>query len=264
MQFPLFCPAPHLQNAHVNKCKFASQANSSFKWIQFRLIKLEWDLCVYSQEEWRNQGLGNRNRIHLHTCWDIFWWQCLWWSRRCWGWWWWQWGQNEMIRMTKTWPLINEKKGLLKLSLPSMRRHWKIWFGPIRSSLSYHETQAEPSSISICVRPMKEQQVEKKAARWVLIILISGRVLMTITMMIMMTTRVGTSCRYAVQDTHPRTLQLPGTGKMTRSMPATRWQWWQLESNKIILATMTITMTIWPLMMMVLVTPGRRDRRRSL
>ena len=40
-----------------------------------------------------------------------------------------------------------------------MTSRWKIWFWPIRSCLSYHETRAEPSSISIslCFRPMKEQ-----------------------------------------------------------------------------------------------------------
>ena len=41
--------------------------------------------------------------------------------------------------------------------------------------------------------------------------------------MILRTTRNGTSCRYAVQDIHARTLPLPGTGRMIRSMPAARW-----------------------------------------
>ena len=54
---------------------------------------------------------------------------------------------------------ITQPIPLLKLSLPSMSSRWKIWLGPIRSCLSYHETRAEPSSISIsfCFRPMKEQ-----------------------------------------------------------------------------------------------------------
>ena len=62
-----------------------------------------------------------------------------------------------------------------------MRRQWKIWFGPIRSCLSYHETQAEPSSISLCFRPMKEQcnwwrRKLQEVVWWVLIMLISGHV----------------------------------------------------------------------------------------
>ena len=53
---------------------------------------------------------------------------------------------------TKTKPNLPE-------STPVQTSWWKKLFGPIRSWLSYHETRAEPSSISIslCFRPMKEQ-----------------------------------------------------------------------------------------------------------
>ena len=46
-------------------------------------------------------------------------------------------------------------------STPVQTGRWKELFGPIRSLLSYHETRAEPSSISIslCFRPMKEQGI---------------------------------------------------------------------------------------------------------
>ena len=51
---------------------------------------------------------------------------------------------------------------LSELSLPFMSSRWKKWFGPIRSSLSYHETRAEfpPISISFANRPMKEQRID--------------------------------------------------------------------------------------------------------
>ena len=45
---------------------------------------------------------------------------------------------------------------------------------------------------------------------------------MTMTMMMMTVTTRNTSCRCAVPDILARTLPLPGTGKMTRSVPATR------------------------------------------